>query len=260
MNPILRNILLRNRYHAAAGGGGGAPPASDLPSSLDVYFRGEDLGLADSDPVSSWTDFYGATTVEHVTNQPNYVALALNGLPGVGFTAGSNDRLVGTGLSAVQSVAGMTFYLVASMPAASVNEQNVVEFHDVPANQRPGFSIRRLGSGAGSVINVFFTNVAGIINFVTAVAWTSSFKLLSGVWRPDGSAQIWDRGVSIASQAATAGDEPADLPMSTLHFGTRNQVDDYWGGVLLTFGYVSVAHNDTTRVAMQDALIAKYAL
>ncbi len=99
-----KNIQLGNQGILVSGGGGAAAPAW-TPASLPSYyadFNGVSLaGLADADPITSWTDTAAAIAVAQGTggNQPTKRSIT-NG--GANFVAarfdGSNDFLVTAGV------------------------------------------------------------------------------------------------------------------------------------------------------------------
>jgi hypothetical protein len=81
----------------SAGEGPDSAEAAINPSSLIAWFRADAItGLASGSPVSIWNDSSGNgydATQPAMTNQPVYVAGAMNGLPVVRFNATNSDYL-----------------------------------------------------------------------------------------------------------------------------------------------------------------------
>ena len=159
--PVVSTPALPWEQGSPIAGGGGAVPWTPLtPGTPAWWLRGDSVTLNGA-TVASWLDKSG--NGRHWTQgsaplQPTYVASAINGQPGLTFSAAATQELVGPDLNAVGLTGAETFI--------------VVQLNADPPASAPFCGFWRTGSAA-SVAVVPFTDGTIYDEFGTTVRKTT---------------------------------------------------------------------------------------
>jgi len=189
-------------------------PSVDLPDGLALWFRAEDLaGLADGDPVSSWTSAAGTSVATQGTGSAQPTKRTLDGKDSVRFD-GVNDWLAldGDALTFSNAAAGVT--LITRFKRNAAQDRSIfsiytggsaVRYRLLTASSVWKFGGRRLDAdsfveiGTGSAADQGVHTVSGVIDY----ARTSISLYVDGVLDAS-STSFQTAGVASATNSTLA--------------------------------------------------------
>ena len=229
-----------------------APPTTDLI----IHLAASTLGLANNDPVSSWTDVSPVGT-NHATHtgsaRPTYIASGLNGLPTVRFD-GSDDYLnFPSGFSTW--TAGFTWFFVVT-PTSVTGTDQLISFNNT-SNSTMLFG-RNVTAGGHHVFNS-----GGSVRYgeSTAGMFAINTPVIASLHHPGGAA---DAAVTAAFRKNNVAWGTCDSyvpPVSSKvnnYLGVSSYGPEFWTGDMSEVLIYNRALTDPEITSVYDYLNDKY--
>lgn len=242
------NTFASRRSRSYVLGGGAAPfTPNDIAGCVRWYNASAITGLANNDPVATWTDLSPSgidATQSTPASRPTFQTNVINGLPVVGFDA--NAQFMGVGsLSALTQGEVFVLIKVPNDPALDQAYTGAWRFGTHPSNDHYGYTNGEVYDGSGSDTRKSCGNPS-----LSLAAW----RLVDIYSATNDWAFLIDGGVLHSTATNTVGFSP------TCYIGRTTDVVIYLLGQIAEVIVYDRKLTSDERIQIQDYIKAKYSL
>ncbi|HEY9756552.1 MAG TPA: LamG-like jellyroll fold domain-containing protein [Oculatellaceae cyanobacterium] len=229
-------------------------------ASLISWLRADSgIRYDDSNNVSFWTDQsangYSGSQVNSA-NQPTLVTNAVNGLPSIEFTPGTDSQFL-------QFPAGFDFtaglsLLVVVNPTSMSAGSTILDFRNFSGSgSSDQFGLSELNSSGGAQFYAFDGSTGSSGSFSAALT-ANEFQLLEAVYDGVSSVSVYTNGVLQGTQSSLQ--TLANIVRANNFLGQAGDGSAPFAGRISEVLVFSTNLSDTAREAVESYLIGKYSL
>lgn len=235
-------------------------PVVQRSASLVSWLRADDgLKYDDSNNVSFWTDqsangYSGSQA--NSANQPTLVTNAINGLPAVEFTPGTNSQFLEFP-AGFNLTTGLSLFVVVK-PTAMSADATLIDFRNFSGSSSSDqFGLSESSSSSGAKFYAFNGSTGSSGSFSGALT-ANEFQLLEAVYDGVSSVSVYTNGVLQGTQGSLQ--TLAAVTRANNFLGQAGDGSEPFTGQISEVLVLSTNLSDTAREAVESYLLGKYSL
>ena len=208
--------------------------------------------------VSLWNDqsangYNGSQSVS--VNQPTLVTNAVNGLPAIEFTPGSDGQFLQFP-DGFDFTAGVSLFVVVN-PTSMAADASMLDFRNFSGSSSDQFGLCELNSTSGAIFYAYDGSTGSSGSFSGALT-ASEFQLLEAIYDGVSSVSVYTNGTLQGTQGSL--ETLANVTRNNNYVGQSGDGGNYFTGQIAEILIFSTNLDDTAREALESYLLAKYSL